>query len=155
LIYPRANEPSDFTYPEDRLYRARGILSTEEIRKPNRKNHKDDSVRFVIKRGLTSLTTVGGLSGYEAHTRQYFGLSSFDSVELAICPYDNHSGPFSKGGDSGSIIIDASGKFAGLLTSGMGETDSSDITFATPMHWLWGVIRAKFPGASLNFDDDN
>jgi hypothetical protein len=152
---PHADAPSDFAYPSNRLLRLRGILSDEEIRNPNRRDHKDDLVRFVIKRGVTTLTTVGRLTGYETHARRYYGLRSFDSVELAVHPYDNHSGPFSMGGDSGSIIVDATGKFVGVLTAGTGITDSSDITLASPMHWLWDIIKAEFPGANLYFEGDN
>ncbi|KAI6154798.1 hypothetical protein BKA82DRAFT_23219 [Pisolithus tinctorius] len=63
--------------------------------------------------------------------------------------------PFSMYGDSGSIIVDALGKFVALLTGGTGPTDSSDIMSGTPMHWLWDVIKTRFPGASLYFEDDN
>ena len=74
-------------------------------------------------------------------------------MEAAVLPYDNDSGPFSRGGDSGSIIIDARSKFIALLTGGTGPTDSSDIMFGSPMYCLWEIIKAKFPGADLYFKD--
>jgi len=154
-MYPRIDAPSDFVYPSERLLRLGGILSAEDIRRPDRRDHKNDLVRYVIKRGVTTLTTVGCLNGYESHTRRYFGLSSLDSVEVAVYPYDSNFGPFSRGGDSGSIIVDANGKFVALLTAGTGSTYSSDITFASPMHWLWDIIRAEFPGANLYLEGDN
>jgi hypothetical protein len=154
-MYPRIDAPSDFDYPFERLLELRGILSAEEIRTPTNKDHKDDSMRYVIKRGLTTLTTIGCLSGFESHVRRYFTLGSRDSVEAAVYCYDSDSGPFSRGGDSGSIIVDALGKFVALLTSGTGPTHSSDITFGSPMHWLWEIIKAQFPGANLYFEDDN
>jgi hypothetical protein len=41
-----------------------------------------------------------------------------------------------------------------LLTGGTNKgTGSSDITFATPMEWVWDLIKDKFPGANLYFDD--
>ena len=50
-------------------------------------------------------------------------------------------------GDSGALIVDACCRFVALLTGGTSRgTDSSDISFATP-------IKGKFPGASLYFDD--
>ena len=49
-------------------------------------------------------------------------------------------------GTSGSIIVDA------LLTSGTGTAHSSDITFGSPMYWLWEIIKA---GANLYFEDDD
>jgi hypothetical protein len=109
----------------------------------------------VIKRGFTTLTTVGGLSRFLSHVRRHFATGNIDSVEAAIHPHNNDSGPFSRGGDSGSVIVDALGRFVALLTCGTGKTDSSDITFGTPMHWLWLLILAKFDGANLYWDDDN
>jgi hypothetical protein len=53
------------------------------------------------------------------------------------------------GEDSGSIIVDATGMFVALLTTGAGITDSTDITYGSPMYWLWDVIKERFPGASV------
>lgn len=72
-----------------------------------------------------------------------------DSIEWAILPYDNDSGAFSKGGDSGSMIASGTGEFGGLLTGGSGKTESSDITYATPTFWLCPIIKAQFPNANL------
>ena len=101
------------------------------------------------------LTTIGCLTGFESHVHRYFALDSRDSVEAAVYPYDNDSGPFSRVRDSGSIIVDALGKFVALLTGGTGPTDSSDITFGSPMYWLWETIKVQFPGANLYFEDDD
>ena len=154
-MYPRIDAPSDFDYPAERLLKLRGILSAEEICTPNNKDDKGNPMRYVIKRGLTTLTTIGCLNGFESHVRHYIALGSRDSVEAAVYPYDNDSSPFSRGGDSGAIIVDALGKFVALLTSGTGPIDSSDITFGSPMHWLWAIIKAQFPGANLYFEDDD
>jgi hypothetical protein len=153
MMYPRIDAASDFDYPAERLLELQGILSAEEIRTPNNKDDKDNPVRYVIKHGLATLTTIGCLTGFESHVRRYFALGSRDSVEAAVLPYDNDSGPFSRGGDSGSIIVDARGKFVALLTGGTGPTDASDITFGSPMYCLWEIIKAKFPGANLYFED--
>lgn len=72
-----------------------------------------------------------------------------DSIEWIILPYDNNPGAFSKGGDSRSMIASGTGEFAGLLTGGSGKTETSDITYATPMFWLWSIIKAQFPNADL------
>ena len=153
-MYPRREAKSDFDYPGDRLLNLRGILSANEIRTPNNKDHDGDPMRYVIKRGLTTLTTIGRLTGFESHVRRHFILGSHDSIEATVYPYDNDSGPFCRGGDSGSIIVDALGKFVALLTSGTGPTDSSDVTYGSPMYWLWEVIKAEFPGANLYFEDN-
>jgi hypothetical protein len=63
---------------------------------------------------------------------------------------NNSSRPFSRGGDSGSLIVDALGRLVALLTGG---TDSFDITYATLLEWLWGLIKDEFPSADLYFDD--
>lgn len=149
------NEPSDFSYPIDRLLKLQGILSAEEMHKPDNKDHKGDPMRYVIKRGHTALTTIGCLTGFKSHVRHYSTLGSYDSVEAAIISYDNKSGPFSSGEDSGSIIVDPLGKFAALLTGGTGPADAPDITFGTPMYWLWEVIKTEFPDASLDFEGDD
>ena len=147
-MYPRIDAPSEFCHPVERLLNLRGILPAEEIRTSDNKDHKGDPIRYVINRGLTTLTTIGCLTGFESHVRRYHGLGELNSVEAAIYPYDD-SGPFCRAGDSGSIIADVHGKFVALLTGGTGPTDSSDITYGSPMYWLWGVIEAKFPGANL------
>jgi hypothetical protein len=153
-MYDRFDAPHKFVYPFDGLFKLRGILTQEEIRTPNNKTPQGDPTRRVIKRGITTLTTVGSLSGFLSHVRRYFATGNIDSVEVAIHPH-NDSGPFSRDGDSGSVIVDALGRFVALLTGGTGKTDSSDITFGTPMYWLWPLILAKFDGASLYWDDDD
>jgi hypothetical protein len=50
----------------------RSILSAEEIRTPNNKDHKNEFMRYVIKRGHATFITIGCLSGYESHVRRYF-----------------------------------------------------------------------------------
>ena len=161
--------PSIFEYPfDDRLLELRGILSAEEIRTPDNIDSKfRDPMRYVIKRGLTTLTTIGCLNGFDSYVRRYFAIGSRDSVEVAVHPYgidrDESSylseklnfGPFSRLGDSGSIIVDPLGKFVALLTSATGQRTTSDITFGSPMYWLWEVIEAQFPGAKLIFEDDD
>ena len=112
-------------------------------------------MRYVVKRGLATLTTIGCLNGFESHVRRYYPLGSRDSVEAAVYRYDNDAGPFSRRGDSGSVIVDDLGKFVALLTGGTGPTDASDITFGSPMYWLWEVIKAQFPDANLCFEDDH
>ncbi|KAF9068812.1 hypothetical protein BDP27DRAFT_1223677, partial [Rhodocollybia butyracea] len=160
LMSSRIDAPSEFDYPCDRLFELQGILSPEEVR--TRKD-TDHPMRYVIKRGLTTLTTIGCLTGFESHVRQYSALGSRDSVETAVLPYYpldpfylrnpfHDFGLFCKGGDSGSIIVDAVGKFVALLTGGTGSIDSPDITYGSPMHWLWEIIKVQFPGADLRFE---
>jgi len=154
LMYACDDAQSDFVYPHDRLLKLQDILSAKEIRKPNNKDIRENDMLYVIKHGSTTLTTIGCLTGFESVVRRYSILGPLDSTEAAIHPYNNQSGPFSRGGDSGAIIVDALGKFVGLLLGGTGLTDSSDITYASPMHWVWEIIKVKFSGANLYWDDD-
>ncbi|KAJ3490341.1 hypothetical protein NLJ89_g11439 [Agrocybe chaxingu] len=122
LMYPRYDVPSEFDYPEDRLYLLQVILAAAQIREPNSRDIKGDPTRFVIKRGHTTLTTIGRLNGFESRERYYSLLGYFDSVEAA-------------------------------LTGGTGVANSSDITYGTPIEWLWNdVIKVEFPNAVLFFD---
>jgi hypothetical protein len=153
LLHPRYDAPSEFDYPEDRLYLLQVILAAAKIKEPNSQDIKGDPTRFVIKRGHTTLTTIGRLNGFESHQRRYSLHGHFDSVEAAVYPYDNDSGPFSRGGDSGAAIGGTNNDLVAQLTGGTGPTDSSDITYGTPMEWLWNdVIKVEFPNAVLFFD---
>ena len=61
---------------------------------------------------------------------------------------------FSRSGDSGSAIVSADNDIIALLTGGSGATDSPDVTYGTPMEWLWNkAIKNEFPSAVLFFDD--
>lgn len=123
------------------------------MRTANNHDQNADPTQYVIKRGLTTLTTIGHLNGFESHVRHYSTLGYRDSVEAAVYPCDSNSGPFSSGGDSGSIIVDARGNFVALLTSGTGAMHYPDITYGSPMCWLWEIITDQFPGAKLHFED--
>ena len=150
-MYPCTDAQSGFKYPAERLLQLRGILTKDRMCHASAKDHDGDDCLYVIKRGLTSLTTIGRATGFFSHVREYFpNQTHWDSTEWAILPYDNDSGTFSKRGDSGSMIASGTGEFGGLLTGGSGQTESSDITYATPMFWLWDVIKAKFPNADLS-----
>ena len=160
-MYPRINNDASargFDYPDERLLKLQGILSAEEIPRPKNSNCRGDPMQYVIKRGQTTLTTIGCLNGFESHVRRYYSIGSRDSVEAAVYHSDTTSGPFSRCGDSGSIIVDVLGNLVALLTGSTGgpaPTDSSDVTFGTPMHWLWDIIKNQFPGANLYIEHEN
>ncbi|KAM5542184.1 hypothetical protein V8D89_004057 [Ganoderma adspersum] len=134
-MHPRPGVPSDFDYPVDRLLELRGLLSAAEMREPSNQDRNGDPVRR-------------------------------DSVEAAVCPDGDNVdtnvvfshdrwGRFAKAGDSGFVVVDARGRFAALLTGGAGPTECPDIAYASPMHWLWESVKARFPGANLDFGGDN
>ena len=101
--------PSEFEYPEEGLLPVQGVLSAADINNPNSKNLEGERIRRVIKRGFTTNTTVGTLSRFMSHGRKYFATGNLDSVEVAILPHNNDSIAFSRGGDSGALIVDALG----------------------------------------------
>lgn len=36
-----------------------------------------------------------------------------------------------------------------MLTGGAGKREMSDVTYATPMWWLWPRIQQQFPNANM------
>ncbi|KAL4256299.1 hypothetical protein AB1N83_013340 [Pleurotus pulmonarius] len=136
LICDRTDVSSKFTYPDDGILPLSGMLTADELDNPDL-NLQGDRIRRVIKRGCATNTTVGTLTGFTSFVRKYYPTGNMESLELPILSHENESGTFSKGGDSGSLIVSASGEFVGLLTSGTGRgTDGSDMTYATPFEWV-------------------
>ncbi|TFY57033.1 hypothetical protein EVG20_g8701 [Dentipellis fragilis] len=128
LLYDRTDIPSEFWYPEEGLYRLRGILAAADINNPTSENPHGDLARRVLKHGSTTLTIVGTLSKYTSH-------------------------PFARDGDSGALVVDALHRIAALLIGGTGRTESSDITFATLVEWVWVLVKDEYEGVDLYFED--
>ncbi|KAI0035849.1 hypothetical protein K488DRAFT_68056 [Vararia minispora EC-137] len=70
LMYPRDDAQSSFDYPENRLYEPVSILSAAPIKEPDNQDLEGDPVGFVIKRGHTTLTSIGRLTGFDSHERR-------------------------------------------------------------------------------------
>jgi len=147
-MYPQPANPPSFDYPGDRFHKFSGFIPDEDMWKTNSKtrDHDNDPVIMVMKRGHASGLTVGRLNTIRSFTRYYledeFGtLSREDEVgimskEVAVLSRNSESGPFSKVGDSGSSVVDGKGRIAGLLTGGAGVSDSSDCTYVTSINFL-------------------
>lgn len=138
-MYPHPANPTSFKYPIDRLLRFSGTVSDQEMFRPNPKNkdHDNDPVIMVLKKGNTSDLTVGRLNTIRAFTREYFeGKPGEMSKEVGVLPRNSKSGPFSYRGDSGSVVIDGKGRVCGILTGGDGATDVSDCTYVTSINFL-------------------
>ena len=134
LMYPYLNVPHNFVYSSRWLFPLQGILSAElKIQKASNKKQKDEPATFFIKCGLITHTTISHLSGFKSCIYHCFTPGSQDSLEVVVCLYSNDLSLFSKAGDSGSIIVDTGGKFVAFLTAGGGLTDSSDLTYGSPM----------------------
>ncbi|KAF8642055.1 hypothetical protein AX16_009711, partial [Volvariella volvacea WC 439] len=147
-MYPRPGKTT-FKYPEGRLLKISGILSKELLYDPDMVDGNDDPCLIVIKDGNTTGVTIGRMTGLESFTRD--DKTGEEFIELAIYNYDKNSCVFSAKGDSGSLIVDGLGRMAGLLTGGSYKTltATADVTYATPMWWLWARIKAKYPHADL------
>ena len=154
LIYEYDDVPSEFKYPDDGLLALKGMLTAEQVNNPTNLNLHGDRVRRVLKRGFATDTTVGTLSRYMSFVRQYFPTGTLESLEVAILSHERELGTFSKGGDSGSLIVSTTGEFLALLTGGTcNGTDPPDITYATLFESVWDLVKAEFPGADLYFDN--
>ncbi|KAI6137647.1 hypothetical protein BKA82DRAFT_3930185, partial [Pisolithus tinctorius] len=53
-----------------------------------------------------------------------------------VIPTDKTSGAFSAKGNSGSCVTDAFGRFGGIIIGGSGVTETSDITYVTPISFI-------------------
>ncbi|RPA93384.1 hypothetical protein L873DRAFT_1815937 [Choiromyces venosus 120613-1] len=142
LMYPHHTNSHTFKYPTDRLFKVKGMVPDKEMRHPTIMDENDEPCLLVMKRGNTTGLTLGRANDILSFVRNYFDNGETKtSKEWAIYPYDNKSGPFSAKGDSGSGIVDCLGRLGGLLTGGNGRTDSSDITYATPISFIIDSLK--------------
>jgi hypothetical protein len=149
-MFPQPEDQAGYKYPDDGLLQAFGVVKEKEIRQPQHLNVHGDRALLVVKNGLATGTTIGRTNGLDSFTRVYadYGIEH-TTINIAILPYDKQRAPFSKRGDSGSIILDRAGRIVALLTSGGGTTDETDVTYGTPYWWLEGQIKKTFPGCHL------
>jgi hypothetical protein len=148
-MYPWAADHADFAYPQDGLLSIFDVVSESKKRQPTQRNGRGSPGMPIIKTGLTTGTTVGWLSELESLVRHYdFYDIKFTSFKTTIVPYGGR-GAFSKGGDSGSIILDRKGRIVTLLTGGGGLTGKTDATFATAWYGLEPHIKNTLEGIHL------
>ena len=144
-------DPNAFEYPPDHLLPLRGTISTAELRRPTTVDENGDPCLMVLKRGIATDVTIGRGNNFFSFVRHYFkGKEPQTCKEWPILPYDQKSKAFSGQGDSGAVVVDGRGRISGLITSGSGDTDEFDITYATPIEFLMQRIAEQFPNAHLN-----
>ncbi|PWW76389.1 hypothetical protein C7212DRAFT_357331 [Tuber magnatum] len=138
FMFPQPEDQADYEYPENGLLQAFGVFKDHEIHHPQHLDQHCQKVLMVVKNtnGLESFTRI--------HSQ--YGMTG-TSVEIAILSYDKEHGPFSGPGDSGSIILDRSGRIVALLTGGSGSINGTDITYGTPYWWLEEQVKKAFPGS--------
>lgn len=150
-MYPDVRNHTHFKYPTDRLLKLCGTISVDDMRRPQMIDQDGEKCIMVLKNGSKTGRTIGRANNVFSYTRRYFanGPGSI-SKEWAILPADSRSGPFSALGDSGSVIVDGRGRIGGLLTGGAGATETSDITYATPVSFV--LERLEAFGFKVNFN---
>ncbi|OTA92549.1 hypothetical protein M434DRAFT_396327 [Hypoxylon sp. CO27-5] len=126
------NQPRFELPPNDNMV-LNGVVPLEELRNPKMKDVNDMSCLIVGKRGATTGVT-WGCGNWVTSIVQRDGLVTNEWGVL--CLFRKHFVPFSKNGDSGSVVFDIRGRVVGIMTSGEGMTDTLDITYVTPMEWL-------------------
>jgi hypothetical protein len=147
---PDPVSPTSFKYPSNRLLPLQGIIEEDELHRPQMLDADGEQCLIVIKNGCTTGVTIGRATGVKSFVREYFPDGAQEtSMEWAILPYDHKSGAFSAPGDSGAVVVDDKGRIGGLLIGGAGQTESTDVTYASPFYWLLQRIQTRFPNAHL------
>ena len=149
MLNPNVQNRHKFCYPTDRLLSLRGILPISEMTQPKMLDKDGNPCILVLKRGMKTGVTVGIANQISSYSRSYFDDGTrIIAKEWPILSYSKEMGPFSQPGDSGALIVDATGQLGGLLTGGSGLTETSDITYATPLEFLLAhmekIAKRKF-----------
>jgi len=144
--------PNGFEFPIDRLLKLRGTIAVDEMRRPTMHDKHGQPCILVLKRGRTTGLTVGRSNNVLSYTRKrYGGDAPRVSMQWAILPFDEKSGPFAAKGDSGSVVVDGAGRIGGLLTGGGGsKEDEMDVVYVTPIDFVLGTIHGNESLAKAN-----
>jgi len=145
MMQPNPGNPRNFTFPGNRLLKLWGTIPKEEMREPKMLDHNGEACITVLKRGRSTNLTVGRATTCVSYTRKYIGENITVSKECVVIPLDNKSGVFSTKGDSGSVVVDGLGRIAGIVTGGSGATETSDMTFITPIDFIMEIIHKHKP----------
>ncbi|KAI1788488.1 hypothetical protein LXA43DRAFT_974817 [Ganoderma leucocontextum] len=151
IMWPQSADSADYQYPADGLLQAYGIVQEDELRNPQHLDIYNQKCLLVVKNGTTTATTFGRVNGLESFIRHYppYGINE-TSTEIAVLGYSKDHTRFSDSGDSGSIVLDRTGRIVGVLTTGGGGlTDSTDISYITPYFDIHAQLTAKYPGIHL------
>ncbi|KAG7450882.1 uncharacterized protein BT62DRAFT_1046042 [Guyanagaster necrorhizus] len=95
----------------------------------------------IFKNGANTLTTISKANNVSSYMCTHFAGKYWELREWLIIPTDKNSGPFSRKGDSGSCITDIFCRIVGILTGSSGATDSSDVTYVTPISFIMKVLH--------------
>jgi len=110
-------------------------------------DHKECPSIRVLKHGRSSGWTAGSLNEIASDCSRDGGNSSTRELCIInICKNKDAKLPhFSKKGDSGSLVIDLSGRPVGMMHGGNQLEDwfMAEITYATPIEWLLDDIKQQ------------
>lgn len=153
MMYPNVENPSSFKFPGDRLLQLRGIIPDSELRNPQEKDGNGDPCVVALKRGRTTNLTTGRINNVDSFVRYYWNDGSSDiSMELAALGYDSKFKAFSEPGDSGAVVVDGKGGIAGIITGGSGLTTTFDVTYVTPVEFIYQQLLARGIKMNVNFN---
>jgi hypothetical protein len=116
-----------------------GHIKEAELAKPTMMDSNGDPCLIVCKRGRSTGVTWGTANEILSVT----GRCPAVVVSKELCVTSSISKPFSDKGDSGSVLFDLKGRIVGIMSSGIGLTESSDTTYATSMDWLLSDINEQ------------
>ena len=145
--HSRNNSRPTLEHSAGSLLRLRDIITEELMRNPDVLDRNGEPCSLVAKSGSATNVTVGRANGIFSFVRD--PSTGEESREWAIFNYSSKSDAFSEPGDSGSVVADGFGRIGGIITSGTGPKGFTNVTYATPMWWLWPRIEKHFPGADL------
>jgi hypothetical protein len=114
-------------------------IREDEIAHPTMRDWNNEPCLIVGKSGRSTGVTWGTANEVKSVTRIF----SSEMVSKEWCVLSSISNPFSEPGDSGSVIFDLKGRIGGIMSSGVGLTNSVDTTYATPMDWLLSDINEQ------------
>jgi hypothetical protein len=143
-VYQHPAGSTSFEFPYNRLVTLKDQVPKSAL------DANGEPCLVVFKNGAKTDTTLGKANNVSSYTRNYFAGQYQESREWPVIPMT--SGAFSAKGDSGSCVADIFNRVGGIITSGSGATDSSDVTYVTPISFILKVLRntKRFEHAHLN-----
>jgi hypothetical protein len=95
----------------------------------------------VFKNGAKTSTTIGKANNVSSDTHNYFAGKYQVLREWLVIPTNKYLGVFSGKGDSGSCVANAFSHVSSILTGGCGATESSNMTYITPISFIMKVLQ--------------
>ncbi|KAF9517859.1 hypothetical protein BS47DRAFT_449479 [Hydnum rufescens UP504] len=151
-VYLHPTNPTSFKFPTNRLVTLQDQVPESALIKPPMLDANGESCLIVFKNGAKTDTTIGKANNVSSYTRTDLTGQHTESREWPVIPTNKDSGAFSATGDSGSCVADAFGRVGGIVNGGSGATDSSDVTYVTPISFIMKVLHEtkRFRHAHLN-----